>query len=191
MRKLLTFLIALAAVTPVYADTVTSTFDFGPAYPERIAFLMLTCKTCHGARSVIVNGVELKRDVTSGDAEVAEIWSGPLPDGSGALDVTFNGDYPLADADAGAGAANNPPEPRPISRVISTLTGQREYAIDVKDGDVVLSVSSGAGTFATSTEPPWHEVEFGRLRSAAWNIKRDSALTISGPSSVSVVAVYR
>ena len=40
MRKLLTFLIALAAATPAYADTVTSTFDFGPAYPERIAFLM-------------------------------------------------------------------------------------------------------------------------------------------------------
>jgi hypothetical protein len=29
---------------------------------------MLTCKTCHGARAVIVNGIELKRDVASGDA---------------------------------------------------------------------------------------------------------------------------
>jgi hypothetical protein len=190
MRKLLTFLIALAAVTPAYADTVTSTFDFGPAYPERIAFLMLTCKTCHGARSVSVNGVELKRDVTSGDAEVAEIWSAPLPDGAGTLDVTIKGDYPLADAVAGMGAANNPPI-RPISHAVRTLTGQQNYTIDAKDGDVVLSVSSGGDTFATSTEPPWHEVEFGHLRSAAWNIKRDSALTISGPSSVSVVAVYR
>jgi hypothetical protein len=191
MRKLLTFLIAMAAATPASADTVTSTFDFGPAYPERIAFLMLICKTCHGARSVSVNGVELKRDVTSGDAEVAEIWSGALPDGTGDLQVTINGDYPLADAVAGMGAANNPPEPRPISRIVSTLTGRHEYAIDVKDGDVVLSVSIGGDTFAKSNEPPWHEVEFGHLRSAAWNIKRDSALTISGPSSVSVVAVYR
>jgi hypothetical protein len=191
MRKLLTIFIALAAVTPAYADTVTSTFDFGPAYPERIAFLMLTCKTCHGARSVSVNGVELKRDVTSGDGEVAEIWSAPLPDGVGSLDVTINGDYPLADAVAGMGAANNPPEPPPISRVVSTLTGQHEYAIDVKDGEVVLSLSSGGDTFAKSSEPPSHEVQIDHLRVAAWNIKRDSALKISGPSSVSVVAVYR
>src|ERR1700682_5784169 len=120
MRKLLTFLIALAAATPAYADTVTSTFDFGPAYPERIAFLMLTCKTCHGARSVIVNGIELKRDVASGDAEVAEIWRRPLPKGTGDLQVTINGYYPLDDAVAGMGAASDPPI-RPISRAVTTL----------------------------------------------------------------------
>jgi hypothetical protein len=183
MRKLLTLLIALAAITPAYADSVKSTFDFGPAYPERIAFLMLTCKTCHGARSVFVNGIELKRDVTSGHAEVAEIWSGPLPDGTGTLEVTIKSDYPLADAIAGMGAANNPPERHPISRAVRTLTGQHEYAIDVKDGDVVLSVSSGGGdTFAKSTEPPWREVEFGGLRSAGWNITHDSTFTVSAPS---------
>jgi hypothetical protein len=192
MRKLLAILIALAAIAPAYAETVTSTFDFGPAYPERIAFLMLTCKTCHGARSVIVNGIALKRDVASGDAEVAEIWSAPLPDGTGALDVTINGDYPLDEAVAGMGAANNPPEPHPISRAVSTLTtGQHEYAIDVKDGDVVLSVSSGGGTYAKSSEVPSHEVQIDHLRVASWNIKRDSSLTISGLSSVSVVATYR
>jgi hypothetical protein len=112
MRKLLTLWIALAAVAvaaPAQAYTKGSTFDFGPAFPERIAFLMLTCKSCHGARSVIVNGVELKRDVTSGGAEVAEIWSGPLPEGAGVLDVTITSDRVLDDATVGMGAANCPP----------------------------------------------------------------------------------
>jgi hypothetical protein len=193
MRKLFSILIALAAVTvaaPAHAYTKDSTFDFGPAYPERIVFLMLACKTCHGARSVIVNGVELKRDATSGGAEVAEIWSGPLPNGIGDLQVTINGDYPLDDAVAGMGAANNPPI-RPVSHAIRTLAGQNPYAIDVKDGDVVLSVSSGGYTYAKSTEPPWREVEFGALRSAGWNIKHDSTFTVSAPSPVSVLAIYR
>jgi hypothetical protein len=193
MRKLLTLCIALAAMAfaaQAHAYTRLSTFNFGPAYPERIAFVMLTCSTCHGARSVIVNGIELKRDVTSGDAEVAEIWSGPLPDGAGVLGITINSDFPLDDAVAGMGAANNPPI-RPINRAIRSLAGQNQYAIDVKDGDVVLSVSSGGGTFAKSTEPPQHEIEFGHLRSAGWNIKRDSTLRVVAPSGVSVVAIYR
>jgi len=193
MRKLLSFLIALAALAlgaSAQAYTRKSSFDFGPAYPERIAFLMLTCKTCHGARSVAVNGVELKRDVTSGDGEVAEIWSGPLPTGIGVQEVTITGDYPLTDAVAGMGAANIPPI-RPIKSVIRTLGGQSAYAVDVKDGDVVLSVSNGGGAYANSSMPPQHEVEFENLHSAGWNIERDATLSITGPSAVSVLAIYR
>jgi hypothetical protein len=115
-------LIALAAMVlgaPAQAYTLKSSFDFGSAYPERIAFVMLTCKTCHGVRSVAVNSVELKRDVASGDAEVAEIWSGPLPTGIGVQEVTITGDYPLNDAVVGMGAANTPPI-RPVKRAVRT-----------------------------------------------------------------------
>ena len=195
MRKqLLTLWIALAAIGPACADTIKSTYDFGPAFPERLAMVMLTCKTCHGARSVSINGVELRRDVTSGGAEVAEIWSAPLPEGSGELVVTVSSDHALADAEVGMGAANAlPTRPGPIidGVVKRTAAGQSSYSLDTEDGDVIVAVSRGEETFASS-EAPFGQVEFGRLRAAAWNIKRTiPAFTISGPGSVSAVAVYR
>jgi hypothetical protein len=58
-----------------------------------MAFVMLVCETCHGARSVIIDGTEkLSRDVSSENVpdekqvwsgQTAEIWSGPLPTGVG------------------------------------------------------------------------------------------------------------
>jgi hypothetical protein len=195
MRKLLTLWIALAAATPAYADTVKSTFDFGPAFPERLAMVMFTCKTCHGAKSIIVNGVELKRDVTTGGAEVAEIWSAPLPEGSGVLDVTISSDRSLDDADVGMGAANAQPAPKlsMIDGAVKGLAaGQRDYSLSVSAGDVVVSVSRDGDAYVGSSEAPNHEVAFGHLRTASWDIKRRIPnFTVSGPSTVSAVAVYR
>jgi hypothetical protein len=195
MRKLLTFLIALAAVSPAYADTVKSTFDFGPAFPERLAMVMFTCKTCHGAQSIIVNGVELKRDVTTGGAEVAEIWSAPLPEGASILDVTISSDHSLDDAEVGMGAANAQPTPR-LSMIDGAVkgqgAGQREYSLNVNAGDVVVSVSRGGDNYVRSSEAPSHEVEFGHSRAASWDIKRTTTnFTFWEPSTVSAVAVYR
>jgi hypothetical protein len=84
MRKLLTFLIALGAivlavVSPVSAETIMSSFDFGPPARERIAIVTITCEACDGAQSVNINRSELKRNETNGGAKVAEIWSAPLP----------------------------------------------------------------------------------------------------------------
>jgi hypothetical protein len=191
MRKLLTLWIALAAIAlaaPAYADSIKLIYDFGPAFPERLAIVMLTCKTCHGARSVSINGVDLRRDVTSGGAEVAEIWSAPLPEVSGELEVTVSSDHALADAEVAMGAADVlPTRPGPKR----TAAGQSSYSLDTEDGDVIVAVSRGEETFASS-EAPFGQVEFGRLRAASWNIKRTiPAFTISGPGSVSAVAIYR
>jgi hypothetical protein len=137
MRKLLTFLIALAAATPAYADTVKSTFDFGPAFPERLAMVMFTCKACHGAKSVSINGVQLELDVTSGGEEVAEIWSALLPDGSGELPVLITSDHSLLDADVGVGAAKTLPTRKIGGRAVKrTAAGSPAYSFDAEDGDV-------------------------------------------------------
>src|SRR5258708_9034186 len=159
MSKLFSILIALAAIGPPYADTLKSTFDFGPAFPERLAFVMFTCKTCHGAQSININGIELKRDVTTGGAEVAEIWSAPLPDGSGDLAVTITSDHALNDADVGMGAANAQPAPKLSmieGAVKGSAAGRREYSLSVENGDVVVSVSRGGNTHPrpTPTPPP-------------------------------------
>jgi hypothetical protein len=98
MRKLFAVLIAVAAITPAYADTMEFTpFDFGDPSPGRVALVGFICKSCFGATSVVVNGVQLKRDVTTGGSEVAEIWSAPLPDGSGPLEIVISSDHQIDD----------------------------------------------------------------------------------------------
>jgi hypothetical protein len=190
MRKLLTFLIALGAVAPAWAETVTSSFDFGPPSAERIAIVTFTCDACHGAKSVSINGVELKRDATSGGAEVAEIWSGPLPDGVGSLDVTIKSDHAIDDADIFMGSANNPPV-HPVIGPVATTSGRLDYVVAVEEGDVVVSVSR-ASSLIKSTEPPWGETKHGRSLIAGWNIKRsDPAFSITGSSPVSALVIYR
>jgi hypothetical protein len=195
MRKLLTLWIALAAIGPAYADTVKSTFDFGPAFPERLAMVMFTCKTCHGAQSVIVNGVQLKRDVTTGGAEVVEIWSAPLPEGSGVLAVAVSSDHSLDDADVGMGAANALPERKApiINGVVKKIAaGQHEYLLRVENGDVVIHLARDADSYPRAVETPSHQVAFRHLRVVSWDIKHAIPdFTVSGPSSVSAVAVYR
>jgi hypothetical protein len=197
MRKLLTLWIALAAlpfVVPAYADTIKSTFDFGPAYPERIALLMLTCKACHGAQTIAVNGVELTRDVTSGGAEVTEIWSAPLPEGSGVLDVTISSDHPLEDADVGMGAANAQPAPKLSiieGAVKGSASGQRDYSMSVEGGDVVVHVARNADNYSRTVEAPSHQVAFGHLRVVSWDISAIPDFKVLGSSTVSAIAIYR
>jgi hypothetical protein len=187
MRKLLTFLIALGAVAPAWAETITSSFDFGPPSAERIAIVTFTCEACHGAQSVSINGVQLKRDATSGGAAAAEIWSGPLPEGVGSLDVTIKSDHAIADADIFMGSANNPPV-HPVIGPIAAVAGRQEYVVAVEDGDVVVSVSRGASSDVKSTEPPWGETKHGQSLTAGWNIKRRE---ITGTSQVSALVIYR
>lgn len=188
MRKLLTFLIALAAISPAYADTVKSTFDFGPASPERQACVMFTCRACYGAQSISINGVELTRDVTSGGEDVAEIWSALLPEGSGEQLVLITSERSLAGADVALGAMNAEIAGKFVKR---TASGLSAYSLDTVDGDVVVAVSRGGSSYEGSTEAPW-KLQVGHSRIAIWNIERAlPAFTVSGPSAVSVVAVYR
>jgi hypothetical protein len=202
MRRLLTFLIAMAPIVfgaQAHAHTLDLTFDFGPESAERMAFVMLVCETCHGASSVTIDGsVKLKRDASSEDVpdekqvwsgQAAEIWSGPLPMGIGKHIVTINGDYPLKDAIGGMASANNPPI-HPVGHLSTAQSGQKSYSVDVNAGDVVLSVSFGGGAYAAN-QKPMSEMQSDHISFAAWNIDRDASLAFSSPSFISATAVYR
>jgi hypothetical protein len=146
MRKILVTLIALAAMAfaaPTYADTITSKFDFGPAASDRVAVVGFTCKSCFGAKSVSVNGIELKRDVSSGGAEVAEIWSAPLPEGSGPLSIAVSSDRTIDDSDVIPAALRS--EPNKVSDLPTSKeasAGKQNYILDdVTFGDSVVTIS--------------------------------------------------
>jgi hypothetical protein len=74
-----------------------------------------------------------------------------------------------------------------------TAAGLSAYSLDTEDGDVVVAISRGGGSYAGSTEPPWKgELRVGQSRIATWNIELAiPAFTVSGPSPVSAVAIYR
>src|ERR1700738_2292693 len=89
MRKLLTFLIALAAAafavySPASADTIKYSFDSGRQLPTAWGCMqVLPPHEVHNRQW----HRELGRDVSTGGAGVAEIWSAPLPRG-GQLIIT-------------------------------------------------------------------------------------------------------
>jgi hypothetical protein len=195
MRKLLTLWIALATVAlaaPAYADTIKSTFDFGPAASDRVAVVGFTCKSCFGARSVSVNGVELKRDVSSVGAEVAEIWSAPLPEGSGPLTIIVSSDHAIDASDVLLGVLRS--EPNKVSELPTfreASAGKQQYHLDVTYGDSVFAISRGQRSI-TGTRAPSQRTDAEFSRSACWDIDRaDPPFSISETSTVSAVAIYR
>jgi len=192
MRKILITLIALAAISPAYADTIKSTHDFGAPAFDRVAVVGFTCKSCSGAKSVSINGVELKRDATSGGAEAAEIWSAPLPEGSGPLTVTINSDHNIDDSDVIPGAVGS--EPNKVSDLPTlkeAFAGEHQYSLGVTYGDTVFALSRGQGPVTGTLAPSQHDAaKFSQADS--WDINHaDPFFSVSGTGTVSAVAIYR